>query len=118
MDRGARWATVHGVTNSWTQLKLLSIHAHSLSFLTKEHQKYTQSKLNLLVLLLIHTNVAVECFAKDEVREMYLQAAVDYMGQASQELVRICKLGSFPIRDFMNLGKVKSACSLSWNIWV
>ena len=25
MDRGAWWATVHGVTQSWTQLKQLSI---------------------------------------------------------------------------------------------
>ena len=24
MDRGAWWATVHGVTQSWTRLKLLS----------------------------------------------------------------------------------------------
>ena len=28
MDRGAWWDTVHEVTNSWTQLKQLSIHAH------------------------------------------------------------------------------------------
>ena len=28
MDRGAWWATVHEVTNTWTQLKQLSIHAH------------------------------------------------------------------------------------------
>ena len=26
MDRGAWWATVHGVTQSWTQLKRLSMH--------------------------------------------------------------------------------------------
>ena len=26
IDRGARWATVHGVTKSWTRLKQLSIH--------------------------------------------------------------------------------------------
>ena len=25
MDRGAWWATVHGVTKSWTRLKLLSL---------------------------------------------------------------------------------------------
>ena len=28
MDRGTWWATVHGVTKSWAQLKLLSTHAH------------------------------------------------------------------------------------------
>ena len=28
MDRGACWATVHGVTKSWTQLKRLSTHTH------------------------------------------------------------------------------------------
>ena len=27
MDRGARWATVHGVAKSWTRLKRLSMHA-------------------------------------------------------------------------------------------
>ena len=26
MDRGAWWATVHGVKKSWTQLKRLSLH--------------------------------------------------------------------------------------------
>ena len=29
MDRGAGWATVHGVAESWTQLKD-SMHAHSI----------------------------------------------------------------------------------------
>ena len=29
MDRGARWATVHGVTTNQTQLKQLSMHAHT-----------------------------------------------------------------------------------------
>ena len=28
MDRGAWWATVHGVTKSWAQLKRLSMHTH------------------------------------------------------------------------------------------
>ena len=28
MDRGAWWATVDGVTNSWTRLKQLSMHKH------------------------------------------------------------------------------------------
>ena len=27
MDRGAWWAAVHGVTQSWTRLKQLSMHA-------------------------------------------------------------------------------------------
>ena len=27
VDRGAWWAVVHGVTQSWTQLKQLSMHA-------------------------------------------------------------------------------------------
>ena len=34
MDRGAWWATVHGVTKSWTQLKQLSPH----------HRKYKKKK--------------------------------------------------------------------------
>ena len=28
MDRGAWWATVHRVTQSWARLKQLSMHAH------------------------------------------------------------------------------------------
>ena len=30
MDRGAWWATVHGVAKSWTQLKRLSMHTATL----------------------------------------------------------------------------------------
>ena len=30
MDRGARWATVHKVTQSWTRLKRLSVAQHSM----------------------------------------------------------------------------------------
>ena len=99
----------------WNYLAFMHTVYHSW---LKNIRNIPLSKLNLLILLLIHTNVAVECFARDGVREMYLRARVDHMGQASKELVRICKLGSFPIRDFMNLGKVKSVCSWSWNIWV
>ena len=29
MDRGAWWATVHGVTKSWARLKRLSTHSHN-----------------------------------------------------------------------------------------
>ena len=29
MDRGAWWATVHGVTKSWARLKRLSTHSNS-----------------------------------------------------------------------------------------
>ena len=39
MDRGAWWATVHGVAKSWTRLKQLSAkHAHK-SNLTRPHLK-------------------------------------------------------------------------------
>ena len=31
VDRGAWWATVHGVTNSWTRLKRLSMHSALLT---------------------------------------------------------------------------------------
>ena len=30
MDRGAWWATVHGVTKSWTQLKPHGMHTHAI----------------------------------------------------------------------------------------
>ena len=33
MDRGTSWATVHGVAESWTRLKRLSIHAGDLAVL-------------------------------------------------------------------------------------
>ena len=29
MDRGARWAAVHGVAKNWTRLKLISTHRHT-----------------------------------------------------------------------------------------
>ena len=35
MDRGAWWATVHGVTQSWTRPKQLSKHAHSMAEITR-----------------------------------------------------------------------------------
>ena len=35
MDRGAWRATVHRVTKSWTQLKRLSTHAHTLNNMGK-----------------------------------------------------------------------------------
>ena len=30
MDRGAWWATVHGVAKSWTRLNRLSMHTHEI----------------------------------------------------------------------------------------
>ena len=33
MDRGTSWAIVHGVAESWTRLKRLSIHAGDLAVL-------------------------------------------------------------------------------------
>ena len=39
MDRGAWWATVHGVSKSWTWLKWLSMHAYPI------HQKISSSAL-------------------------------------------------------------------------
>ena len=33
MDSGAWWATVHGVTKSWTQVKQLSTAQHSYGYL-------------------------------------------------------------------------------------
>ena len=112
---GLQFMGLQRVRHDWSYLVFMRTVYHCWP---KNIRNITLSKLNLLILLLIHTNVAVECFEKDGVREMYLQAGIDHMGQASQELVRICKLGSFPIRDFMNLGKVKSVCTLSWDIRV
>ena len=55
MDRGAWWATGHGVTKSWKQLKQLSSHRFALTdkkkkkaFRKKEKntgQKYISSKM-------------------------------------------------------------------------
>ena len=33
MDRGGWWATVHGVAESWTRLKRLSMHTHGSLFM-------------------------------------------------------------------------------------
>ena len=35
MDRGAWWATVHGVTKSWTQLKQFSTHTYTYMYIHK-----------------------------------------------------------------------------------
>ena len=44
MDRGAQWATVHRVTNSWTRLKRLSMHMHAYQFI-----EFTGSDPNLIL---------------------------------------------------------------------
>ena len=33
MDRGAWWATVHGVAKSWTQMKQLNTHIHTHTYM-------------------------------------------------------------------------------------
>ena len=40
MDRGTWWATVHGVTKSWTRLKWLSMHTEGPE---RHHAKWTKS---------------------------------------------------------------------------
>ena len=48
MDRGAWRATVHTVTNSWTRLKRLSMHAHTcraLSLNWGSSSQLTESQL-------------------------------------------------------------------------
>ena len=35
MDRGNGWATVHVVTQNWTRLKLLDMHSHEASTMTR-----------------------------------------------------------------------------------
>ena len=42
-DRGAWWVIVHGVTKSWTQLKCLSVHTHTLDI----SQKGSKSEVSL-----------------------------------------------------------------------
>ena len=39
MDRGAWWATVHGVTKSWTQLKQLSTQAQITLVIRKSNRQ-------------------------------------------------------------------------------
>jgi len=59
MDRGAWWATVHGVTKSQTQLKLLSTHAH-------KYLKDTFSKLDEMSTQRIHhLNYIIDIFFKN-----------------------------------------------------
>ena len=40
MDRGAWWATVHGVAKSWTCLKLLTLLVHRIYILFNSLKKY------------------------------------------------------------------------------
>ena len=53
MDRGAWWATVHGVTKSWTQLKGLSTHtSRYLSNLNTSHPSLYVEILTFKVMVL------------------------------------------------------------------
>ena len=47
MDRAAWLATVCGVAKSWTQLKQLSMHAHSSQFWNLEVQDQDTSRLGV-----------------------------------------------------------------------
>ena len=47
MDRGAWRATVHGVAESWTELKWLSTHAHMHSPQKTHHHPHFTIKLEL-----------------------------------------------------------------------
>ena len=49
MDRGAWWATVHGVAKSWTRLKQLSMHA---LFTQIKHKKKQIQKIKKTFLVL------------------------------------------------------------------
>ena len=49
MDRGFRWATVHGVTKSWTRLKRLSTHTSKLEFWSSEFPSISSSHLALVL---------------------------------------------------------------------
>ena len=40
MNKGAWWATVHGVTKSWTQLKWFSTHTHTHTYACTHHSLY------------------------------------------------------------------------------
>ena len=44
MDRGAWWATVHGFTKSWTQLKQLSSHRFALQEKIKNKKPLERKK--------------------------------------------------------------------------
>ena len=50
MDRGAWWATVHGVSKNWTWLKLISMRAH-----THTHRGETESLAGVLTPLQANT---------------------------------------------------------------
>ena len=45
MDRGAQWAKVHGIAQSWTLLKQLSIHLRQVLKLStiSHHRKFSSS---------------------------------------------------------------------------
>ena len=48
MDRGALWATAHGIAKSWTQLKQLSTHQPSLTKSTGPEIPQTNSENQLI----------------------------------------------------------------------
>ena len=63
MDRGAWWATVHGVVKSQTQLKGLSTHVHAqlYVFLSPQIHMYTSSFPTSLEQFLRPLSLAIVC---------------------------------------------------------
>ena len=51
MDRGGWWATVHGVTKSWTRLSDKHIHIHMLRENQSDNRYYKEQKFcdNLVI---------------------------------------------------------------------
>ena len=73
MDRGAWWATVHGVTQSQTQLKQMSAHAHRFIYVTisesqhlRQHTKIvTKSSLRGSLGGLVSPGCDIEALSRD-----------------------------------------------------
>ena len=64
MDRGAWWATVLGVTKSWTPLKLLSMHAHDTLLHPSEWLKLRTDNRGNKEIIKYVVYISVECLCK------------------------------------------------------
>ena len=69
MDRGAWWATVHGVTKSWTRLSMHALHTGNLNQpvgfqlhnLLPSSFRLTMNLFNLVVLFPLLGNLDIFC---------------------------------------------------------
>ena len=109
MDWGAWWATVHGVANSQTRLKWLSIFTHAEEF-KQERLEMCSYEMNLATVSLMKEDCCT-CESKGKTRE-WTGRDVGRGGQRSEASDRRWR----PVAFFTANGHL-SLASLCWPAW-